>query len=164
MSQLAFGDPAKDLSSLIITRNVQKPVISPALCNFLWRLLNNSLYLGQRARDCQRGIEHVPLGGPCLVPGHCLYLCHTVNPTFRPIFSAHNCKPVTITTNSYAHCLQHQDSSSMALSLWAQLQAPSLLGDMSIQSPLSNWHSIFQCILDCDLTYACTMCHVAPPW
>ena len=70
MSQLAFGDPAKDLSSL--TRNIQKRFVSPTMCNFLWRLINNSLYLGRRARDYQRDIKqcHVPLGDPHLVPGH----------------------------------------------------------------------------------------------
>ena len=101
MSQLAFGDPDKDLSSL--TRNIQKLFISPTMCHFLWRLLNNSLYLGQRARDYQRDIKHVPLGDPCLVPGNCLYLGHTFNPAFHPTFSPH--KPVTVTSNSYEHCL-----------------------------------------------------------
>ena len=46
MSQLAVGDPDKDLSSL--TRNIQKLFISPTMCHFLWRLLNNSLYLGAK--------------------------------------------------------------------------------------------------------------------
>ena len=148
MSQLAFGDPDKDLSSL--TRNIQKLFISPTMCHFLWRLLNNSLYSGQRARDYQQNIKHVPLGDPCLVPGNCLYLGHSFNPGFHPTFSPH--KPVTVTSNSYAHCLQN---SPMALSLWAQ--TTNLLQDMGIQFPLTNWHSIFQCILDCDLTCETSM-------
>ena len=117
------------------------------MCHFLWRLLNNSLYLGQRARDYQMEIKHVPLGDHCLVPGHCLYLGHTFNPAFHPTCTPHKPVTVIITTNSYTHCLQH---SPMALSLWAQ--ASSLLQDMGIQFPLTNWHSIFQCALDCDLT------------
>ena len=72
------------------------------MCHFLWRLLNNSLYLGQRARDYQMDIEHVPLGDPCLVPGHCLCLGHTFDPAFCPAYTPH--KPVTVTTNSYTHC------------------------------------------------------------
>ena len=84
MSQLAFGVPDMDLSSLTSYRNIQKLFISPTMCHFLWRLLNNSLYLGQRARDYQRDIKHVPLGGPCLVHGNCLYLGHTFNPAFHP--------------------------------------------------------------------------------
>ena len=43
----------------------------------------------------------------------------------------------------------------MALSLWAQTS--DLLQDMGIQFPLTNWHSIFQCILDCDLTCKTSM-------
>ena len=43
----------------------------------------------------------------------------------------------------------------MALSLWAQTS--NLLQDMGIQFPLTNWHSIFQCILDCDLTCETSM-------
>ena len=101
MSQLAFGVPDMDLSSLTSYRNIQKLFISPTMCHFLWRLLNNSLYLGQRARDYQRDIKHVPLGDPWLVPGHCLYLGPTFNLAFHPTFSAH--KPITVTTNSYTH-------------------------------------------------------------
>ena len=43
----------------------------------------------------------------------------------------------------------------MALSLWAQTS--NLLQDMGIQFPLTNWHSIFQCVLDCDLTCKTSM-------
>ena len=43
MSQLAFGDPDKGLSSL--TRNIQKLFISPTICHFVWRLLNKQLPL-----------------------------------------------------------------------------------------------------------------------
>ena len=44
----------------------------------------------------------------------------------------------------------------MAVSLWAQASSP-LQDIMGIQFPLTNWHSIFQCVLDCDLTCKTSM-------
>ena len=130
-----YNDPNYDLSKMVA--NLNKLLIVPKKKEILWRLLNNSLFVGNVARQYQTRVKKVPMFSDILVPSHCIYSNHTFSAPYTPT----NPKPTYNVIASYDHILW---TGNVAKNTWKHTNF--ILNTMSVVNPIKHWHDVFKVI------------------
>jgi hypothetical protein len=109
-ANVTFGDPQYDLSKLTTQFNL---LLTPSKqYETLWKLMNNSLYVGNVAYAYQTSKKKVPIGSDKLVSRTCIFYAHQYNAQYRPMFH----KPQGLVVPTYQHIFW---GSLIAKTLWA---------------------------------------------
>ena len=117
--------------------DLNKLLIVPKKKEILWRLLNNSLFVGNVARQYQTRVKKVPMLSDILVPSHCIYSNHTFSAPYTPT----NPKPTYNVIASYDHILW---TGNVAKNTWKHTNF--ILNTMSVVNPIKHWHDVFKVI------------------
>jgi hypothetical protein len=81
-ARATFGNPNYDLS--VLTTQYNRLMITGKRRETLWKLMNNSLYVGIAAIDYQTNIKHVPIGSHKRQAPLCIYSAHAFDQQYRP--------------------------------------------------------------------------------
>jgi hypothetical protein len=95
-----FGDPQYNLHKL--TAQFNAIVTEPKRIETLWKIMIESLYIGDVGRNYQLNIKKVPPNDPRALAGSCIYSGHAFNPHYRAIHRTTN--PLLVPA-TYAHIL-----------------------------------------------------------
>jgi hypothetical protein len=95
-----FGDPQYNLYKL--TTQLNAIVTEPKRIETLWKIMNNSLYIGEIGRNYQLNIKNIPPNDPRALAGHCIYSGHAFDPQYRAI---HRTTDPLLIPATYAHIL-----------------------------------------------------------
>ena len=83
LATLNFSDPQSDLRKL--TTQCNALVTESKRIETLWKLMNNSLWIGEVGRKYQLDIKKVPEGDPRALAGTCIYSGHAFDPQYRAL-------------------------------------------------------------------------------
>ena len=83
-ARATFGNPNHDLS--VLTKQYNRLMITGKRRETLWKLMNNSLYVGVAAIEYQTNIKHVPIGSHKRQAPLCIYRysAHVFDQQYRP--------------------------------------------------------------------------------
>ena len=140
-----FGDPQFNLHKL--TTQFNAIVTEPKRIETLWKIMNDSLYIGDTGRNYQLNIKKVPPNDPRALAGNCIYSGHTFDPQYRAIHRFTNPLPIPAT---YAHILWTGHTAGL---VWKE--ADFLAQAMNLPPVtlnLNSYQDIFRFIESADLT------------